>query len=63
MVETIASFERPIVDLSTEIIPRYVGRIQCVETRGYHRDIGTPASMARAIADMAPRRTSRASVA
>jgi len=63
VVETIASFGRPIVDLSTEIIPRYVGRILCVETRGYHRDIGTPESLARAIADMTPRRSGRASVA
>lgn len=63
IVETIASFGRPIVDLSTEIIPRYVGRILCVETRGYHRDIGTPESLIRAIADMAPRRAARASVA
>ena len=63
VVETIASFGRPIVDLSTEIIPRYVGRILCVETRGYHRDIGTPESLARAIADMTPRPSGRASVA
>jgi mannose-1-phosphate guanylyltransferase len=63
VVDTIASFGRPIVDLSTEIIPRYVGRILCVETSGYHRDIGTPESLARAIADMTPRRSGRASVA
>ena len=63
VVETIASLGRPIVDLSTEIIPRYVGRILCVETRGYHRDIGTPESLARAIADMTPRSSSRANVA
>jgi mannose-1-phosphate guanylyltransferase len=63
VVETIASFGRPVVDLSTEIIPRFVGRILCVETRGYHRDIGTPESLARAIADTAPRPTGRASVA
>jgi len=63
VVATIASFGRPIVDLSTEIIPRYVGRILCVETRGYHRDIGTPESLASAIADMTPRRSDRASVA
>jgi mannose-1-phosphate guanylyltransferase len=63
VVETIASFGRPVVDLSTEIIPRYVGRILCVETRGYHRDIGTPESLARAIADTAPRLAGRASVA
>ena len=51
------------MDLSTEIIPRYVGRILCVETSGYHRDIGTPESLRRAIADMTPRRSGRASVA
>lgn len=63
VVDTIASFGRAIVDLSTEIIPRYVGRILCVETRGYHRDIGTPESLARAIADMRPRRSGCASIA
>ena len=63
VVETIASFGRPVVDLSTEIIPRFIGRILCVETRGYHRDIGTPESLARAIADTAPRLTGRANVA
>ena len=63
VVETIASFGRPIVDLSTEIIPHYVGRILCIETRGYHRDIGTPESLARAIADMTPLSFSRANVA
>jgi mannose-1-phosphate guanylyltransferase len=63
VVETIASFGRPVVDLSTEIIPRYIGRILCVETRGYHRDIGTPESLARAIADTAPRPSGRVSVA
>src|SRR6185437_11980477 len=63
VVEAIASFGRPVVDLSTEIIPRFIGRIICVETHGYHRDIGTPESLARAIADTAPRRSSRASIA
>jgi mannose-1-phosphate guanylyltransferase len=63
VVDTIVSFGRPIVDLSTEIIPHYVGRILCVQTRGYHRDIGTPESLARAIADMTPHSSGRANVA
>ncbi|HLZ01420.1 MAG TPA: nucleotidyltransferase family protein [Bradyrhizobium sp.] len=63
VIDAIASFGRPIVDLSTEIIPRYIGRILCVETRGYYRDIGTPESLRRAIADTAPRRISRTGVA
>ncbi|MGQ0683681.1 nucleotidyltransferase family protein [Bradyrhizobium sp.] len=48
VVEGIASLKKPIVDLSTEIIPKYLGRILCVETDGYHRDIGNPESLRRA---------------
>ena len=48
VVDAIASKRRPIVDLSTEIIPGLLGRILCVETDGYHRDIGTPESLRRA---------------
>jgi len=59
VVEVIASFGGPVVDLSTDIIPRFVGRIRCVETQGYHRDIGTPESLRRAIADTAPRQSGR----
>jgi mannose-1-phosphate guanylyltransferase len=39
---------RPFVDLSTEIIPRLIGRILAVETHGYHRDIGNVESLRRA---------------
>ncbi|MBV8926688.1 MAG: nucleotidyltransferase family protein [Bradyrhizobium sp.] len=56
VVNAIAAIGRPVVDLSTEIIPCYVGRMLCVETSGYHRDIGTPESLRRAIADTAPAR-------
>jgi mannose-1-phosphate guanylyltransferase len=35
-------------DFSTEIIPRFYGRILVVETRDVHIDIGTPESLARA---------------
>jgi mannose-1-phosphate guanylyltransferase len=63
VVDSIAALGRPQVDLSTEIIPDYVGRILCVETAGYHRDIGTPESLRRAIADTASAQRRRASVA
>ena len=46
-----------------EALEDYVGRILCVETAGYHRDIGTPESLRRAIADTASARRHRASVA
>jgi mannose-1-phosphate guanylyltransferase len=41
VVERIASLRSIVVDLSTEIIPGYQGRILAVEHRGYHRDIGS----------------------
>ena len=48
VIDAIARKGRPVVDLSTEIIPGLVGRIRCVETNGYHRDIGTPESLRQA---------------
>lgn len=63
VVDAIAAKGRRVVDLSTEIIPRFIGRILCVETCGYHRDIGTPESLSQAIADTAPRRSNRAGIA
>jgi mannose-1-phosphate guanylyltransferase len=48
VIETIASLGKPIVDLSTEVMPKLLNRILCVETAGYHRDIGTPESLSRA---------------
>jgi mannose-1-phosphate guanylyltransferase len=48
VIDDIARLGRTVVDLSTEIIPNYLGRILCVETSGYHRDIGNPESLRRA---------------
>lgn len=48
VIDDIARLGRRVVDLSTEIIPNYLGRILCVETSGYHRDIGNPESLRRA---------------
>jgi mannose-1-phosphate guanylyltransferase len=48
VIADIASTGKAVVDLSTEIIPNYMGRILCVETAGYHRDIGNPESLRRA---------------
>jgi mannose-1-phosphate guanylyltransferase len=63
IIEAIAAIGRPAVDLSTEIIPDLVGRILCVETDGYHRDIGTPESLRRARAEFAQRPLGRSAVA
>jgi mannose-1-phosphate guanylyltransferase len=48
VIDDIARLGRSVVDLSTEIIPNYLGRILSVETSGYHRDIGNPESLRRA---------------
>jgi mannose-1-phosphate guanylyltransferase len=45
VIDDIAGLGRAIVDLSTEVIPSYLGRIFSVETEGYHRDIGSPESL------------------
>lgn len=63
VVDAIAAVGGPVVDLSTEIIPRFIGRVLCVETSGYHRDIGTPESLRRAIADTSPSRSDRTGIA
>jgi mannose-1-phosphate guanylyltransferase len=53
VIERIAALGKPVVDLSTEIIPGFVGRIFAVEHLGYHRDIGNLASLERANLDYA----------
>ncbi len=49
-----AATASPFVDLSTEIIPAFLGRILAWETNGYHRDIGSPESLARAHEEFRP---------
>jgi mannose-1-phosphate guanylyltransferase len=48
VVEIIASLGRQFVDLSTEVIPRVLGRIATFHNTDYHRDIGTCESLRRA---------------
>lgn len=45
VVDFMLSLGSPVVDLSTEVIPHFVGRIHTWENRGVHRDIGTAASL------------------
>lgn len=54
MTEFAAKLGKPFVDLSTEVIPHFIGRIAVMETPGYHRDIGNPESLARAHAEFGP---------
>jgi mannose-1-phosphate guanylyltransferase len=42
------------IDLSTQVIPAFVGRILAVTNSGYHRDIGNAESLRRARAEFSP---------
>lgn len=55
LIDAITALGRPFVDLSTDVIPRFLGRILCVETDGYHRDIGSNASLRRAEVEFKPK--------
>jgi len=41
----LAGLGGPFIDLSTQVLPRYLGRIFTYHNRDYHRDIGTPESL------------------
>jgi mannose-1-phosphate guanylyltransferase len=49
-----ASLGKAFVDLSTEVIPHFTGRILAVEHTGYHRDIGNPEAYRLALEEFPP---------
>jgi mannose-1-phosphate guanylyltransferase len=48
VVDHIASLGKPAVDISTEILPAFLGKIMTFSNTAYHRDIGTMESLAMA---------------
>jgi mannose-1-phosphate guanylyltransferase len=48
VVDFLASLGRPVIDLSTEVLPHFLGRICTFHNADYHRDIGTPESLRKA---------------
>ena len=40
------------IDISTQIIPKFLGRIYGYQITGYHRDIGSPSSLSKAHQEM-----------
>ena len=46
--------DRPVLDLSTEVIPHFQGRIIAVENSSYHRDIGSIESLQKAHEEYQP---------
>lgn len=54
VVDFAGSLHKTFVDLSTDVIPKFVGRIFALETIGYHRDIGNIRSLELARAEFNP---------
>lgn len=48
IVAFLAAIGRPVIDLSTEVLPRFLGRICAFHNTTYHRDIGTIGSLRKA---------------
>jgi len=48
VLEFIANLGKDVIDISTEVLPAFVGRISTFLNDIYHRDIGTPESLASA---------------
>jgi len=54
VVAFMVSLERDVIDLSTEVLPHYMGRICTYHNCDYHRDIGTPESLRLAEIEFQP---------
>jgi mannose-1-phosphate guanylyltransferase len=51
VIDFLAGLNKNIIDMSTEVLPHYLGRMQSYLNSDYHRDIGTPESLAMAEAE------------
>lgn len=51
VIDFMAALNKPLIDLSTEVIPHFVNQISTFLNVNYHRDIGTPLSLALAHAE------------
>lgn len=45
VIEFLVSMGKDVIDISTEVLPHYLGRMQTWHNADYHRDIGTPESL------------------
>jgi mannose-1-phosphate guanylyltransferase len=48
ILDFLAKLNREVIDLSTEVIPAFLGRIYTWHNAEYHRDIGSLESLQRA---------------
>jgi len=51
VLDFLVSLNKDVIDLSTEVIPHFLGRIQTHHNADYHRDIGTVQSLVLAEAE------------
>jgi len=51
VLDFLRALRKEFIDISTEVIPEFFGRICTFHSERYHRDIGTPRSLERAQAD------------
>ena len=54
IITFLAGLRKEVIDLSTEVIPHFLGRICTYHNAGYHRDIGNPRALALAEAEFPP---------
>lgn len=54
VIDFIAGLGTEVLDFSTEVLPRFVGRINTFHNRTYHRDIGSMASLLAARREYPP---------
>lgn len=54
MIDFLGSLGKEMIDLSTEVIPHFLGRICTFHNSDYHRDIGTPESLRKVEAEFSP---------
>jgi mannose-1-phosphate guanylyltransferase len=55
VVDFIGTLGKSVLDLSTEVLPHFMGRIYSYHNARYHRDIGSLESLGKAEAEFAPR--------
>jgi mannose-1-phosphate guanylyltransferase len=48
VIDFLTSLNKQVIDLSLEVIPRFLGRMHCFHNNDYHRDIGTLESLSLA---------------
>jgi mannose-1-phosphate guanylyltransferase len=51
VIDFLAGLRKKVIDLSTEVIPHFLGRICTFRNTGYHRDIGSLQSLQKAEAE------------